>query len=276
MLKLQMASMTTAQCSTNHVTGTTSEMETLEQDRRNPHSSLLHTPTRSKASGDSLLSFPNPTPRRRRAGDEVLHYQKSSQFQGSECLKMTTPYRGTLLAVSTPFTATKHLKKDLDLSDAQQIEEKILHMISRACDYVEGCTEMLEQLIKVSCEDRQSEQHQQCDERTAASIAAILKAWRWMLKGCSTVLFWTDAGKKNAPLWQNLQQKAFSILGSLSRTLHNLPPSYCSPVLGALSSGRMLFVAIDSYIRSQFCPCIVRALLLAFGLLLFMFRTASA
>ncbi len=246
-----MASMTTAQCSTSHVTGTTSEMEALEQDRRNPHSSLLRTPTRSNPLGDSLLGFPNPTPQRHRVGDKVLQYHKSSQFQGSDCLKMTTPCQESLLSIATPFTATKHLKKDLDLSDAQKIEEKIIHMISRACDYVEGCTEMLEQLMKVSCEGGgQREQHQQCDERTAASIAAILKAWRWMLKGFSTVLFWTDAGVKNASIWHNLQQKAFSILGSLSRTLHNLPPPYCSPVIGALPSGRMLFVAIDSYIRS--------------------------
>ncbi len=255
MLKLHMASMTTAQCS-NPVTGSTSEMEAHEKERRNERSSLLHTPTHLNASGANALSLPSPTPCVRKAGGEEI-YRKSSQLQQDECLKTTTPYRGRgLTAPSTPFTVMKYLKKDLDLSDAQQIEEKIFRMISRAWDYVEGCTEMLEQLIKVLREGKQSE-HQPCDEQATASIAAVLKAWRWVQRGCGTVLFWTDAGK-NAPLWQNLHRKAFSVLASLSRSLLNLPPSYCSsPALGALSSGRMLFVAIDSYIRSKLCPCIV-------------------
>ncbi len=250
-LKLQMASMTTSQYSNHIIESSTSEMDVLEQERRYEHSSVLHTPAGPKVSGDNPSNFCSPTLQRRRRAGGKEHNQKSSQMQGEYLKITTTPCRGRLLAPSTPFTAMKYLKKGLDLSDAQQIEEKIFNMVSRAWDYVERCAEMLQEIVIVSYEGRQSE-HQTCDEQTAASISAVLKAWRWVQKGCSTVLFWTDAGK-NTPLWQNLQQRAFSVLGSLSRTLYNLPPSYCSPALGALSSGNMLSMAIDSYIRSQLC-----------------------
>jgi hypothetical protein len=129
-----------------------------------------------------------------------------------------------------PLTSRKRLRPELSYRDATKSEKKVQDMVSRGVHYMESCRKALEE---------------KDDDRAFAS--AVVKAWRWLQRGCCAAAFWIEAGQEELK-WRALQALLFELLGGLSLALLRLRDR----VPDAVGEGLQLeSMVLDGYLRAS-------------------------